>query len=120
MAIEALEAARNSICCAFGVLPSLFASNAEGPQTREAQRHLCGYVLAPICAIVAEEASRKLGVEVEIDVIRPTQSFDASGRARALLTVVEAMAKAKEAGLAPGDVAAATLLLNWGPGELAP
>jgi hypothetical protein len=87
---------------------------------REAQRHLAGWILQPIAALIAEEASAKFGVEVDIDVMRPLQAFDAGGRARALATTVEALAKAKGAGLAPGDLAGAMSLLNWGPGDTAP
>ena len=54
-----------------------------------------------------------------IDLLRPVQAFDAGGRARALTTIVEAMAKAKEAGLSPGDMNAALTLVNWGEGDKA-
>ena len=49
--------------------------------------------LQPIAVLLAEEATAKLGSEVAIDVMRPLQAFDAGGRARALATVVEAMAR---------------------------
>ncbi len=48
-----------------------------------------------------------------LDVITPLQAFDQGGTARALATVVEAMARAKEAGLAPGDFGAAMKLVDW-------
>ena len=67
--------------------------------------------------LLSEEASEKLGAEIMIDVMRPVQAFDAGGRARALSTIVEALAKAKEAGLAPGDMNAALTLVNWGQGD---
>ena len=115
MTRETLEAARNSICGVFGVLPALFASNAQGPLVREAQRHLAGWTLQPIAMLIAEEASAKLGSDVMIDVLRPVQAYDAGGRARALATIVQALSQAKEAGLAPGDLNAALTLVNWGP-----
>ncbi|MEO4043951.1 phage portal protein [Hoeflea sp. CAU 1731] len=113
MTAESLEAARGAICAAFGVLPAMFASNAQGPLVREAQRHLATWQLQPIAEILAEEASEKLGSVVKIDTVRPLQAFDAGGRARALSTIVEAMAKAKEAGLSPGDVGQALNLVDW-------
>jgi hypothetical protein len=119
MSVESLAAAREAIAGAFGVLPALFASNAQGPLVREAQRHLAGWTLQPIAALLAEEASEKLGATVEIDVGRPLQAFDAGGRARALATIVQALAQAKEAGLAPGDMNAALTLVNWGEGDKA-
>ena len=114
MTKESWTAARDSVAMAFGVLPCLFDSqNATGPAVREAQRHLASWALAPVAMLLAQEASNKLGATVEIDVMRPTQSFDAGGRARALATIVEAMARAKESGLAPGDVGAALRLVDW-------
>lgn len=111
MTRETLEAARNAICGAFGVLPALFASNAQGPLVREAQRHLAQWTLQPVAALLAEEASEKLGATVEIDTMRPLQAFDAGGRARALATIVQALAQAREAGVDPG---AALKLVDWG------
>lgn len=116
---ESLTSAREAICGAFGVLPALFSGNAQGPLVREAQRHLAGWTLQPIAMLIAEEATAKLGSEVMIDLLRPVQAFDAGGRARALTTIVEAMAKAKEAGLSPGDMNAALTLVNWGPDDKA-
>ena len=52
--------------------------------------------------------------------MRPLQAYDAGGRARALATIIVALARAKEAGVAPGDVAAAGAMVNWGPGDQAP
>jgi len=69
--------------------------------------------LQPVAALVAQEASEKLGQDVNIDVMRPLQAFDAGGRARALATIVEALARAKEAGLSPGDVGQALSLVDW-------
>ncbi|MGR3717834.1 MAG: hypothetical protein ACU0B1_13935 [Thermohalobaculum sp.] len=77
------------------------------------QRHLAQWTLQPVAALVAQEASEKLGQDVNIDVMRPLQAFDAGGRARALATIVEALARAKEAGLSPGDVGQALSLVDW-------
>jgi hypothetical protein len=113
MTRETLDAARDAICASFGVLPGLFNGATTGPLVREGQRHLGMWQLQPIAVLLAEEASEKLGITVEIDVVRPLQAFDAGGRARALSTIVEAMARAKEAGLSPGDVGAALRLVDW-------
>ena len=61
MAVETLEAARNAIANAFGVLPALLNPATTGPLVREAQRHLATWTLQPIAELVAEEASAKLG-----------------------------------------------------------
>ena len=116
---ESLNGAREAICGAFGVLPALFNINTTGPLVREAQRQLAGWTLQPIAMLLAEEATEKLGSDVMVDLLRPVQAFDAGGRARALTTIVEAMAKAKEAGLSPGDMNAALTLVNWGEGDKA-
>ena len=42
---------------------------------------------------MAQEASEKLGGGVTLDVMRPLQTFDSGGRARATGQIVEAMAK---------------------------
>lgn len=115
MTRETMAAARDSICGVFGVLPALFAGNAQGPLVREAQRHLAGWTLQPIAMLLAEEASAKLGNEIMIDVMRPVQAYDAGGRARAVATIIQGLVQAKEAGLAPGDLNAALTLVNWGP-----
>ena len=117
MTAETLEAARSSIYAAFGVLPGLFTVAAQGPLVREAQRHLAGWVLQPICELIAQEASAKLGGAVVIDVGRPLQAFDAGGRARALGALVEAMGRAKELGLSPDQFNAALVAVNWGGGD---
>lgn len=114
---ETLSAARDAVAGAFGVLPALFSGNAQGPLVREAQRHLAGWTLQPIAMLLAEEASNKLGSEVMVDVMRPVQAYDAGGRSRALATIVQALAQAKEAGLAPGDLNAALTMVNWGEGD---
>lgn len=113
MSLESLAAARDSICGAFGVLPGLFNAATTGPLVREAQRHLAQWTLQPIAELLAEEASEKLGSTVAIDVMTPTQSFDAGGSARALATIVQAYAQAKEAGLAPAVVDSALAKLDW-------
>jgi hypothetical protein len=110
MAAEALGAAREAILAAFGVLPTMVGSQAQGPAIREAQRHLCQWTLQPLAAIVAEEASAKLGGAVTIDLTRPLQAYDAGGRARALATLVQAAAQAKEAGIEIGPFAS---LVDW-------
>ena len=83
MAVETLEAARDAVARAFGVLPALFNPATTGPLVREAQRHLAGWTLQPIAALLAEEASAKLGAAVEIDVMRrfrPSTPAAARGR----------------------------------------
>lgn len=107
-----LDAARGAIMAAFGVLPALFDRTAQGPLVREAQRHLATWALQPLAMLMAEECSAKLGGPVRIDVMRPLQAYDAGGRARALSGYVEALAKAKEAGLTPGEVEAALKFVN--------
>lgn len=117
MPIQAWQAARGSIMSAFGVLPSLFVDAAQGPQTREAQRHLAQWVIQPMAMLLAEEASEKLGADIMIDVMRPIQAYDHGGRSRAFSTYIEAMARAKEAGLDPTDVQAALATVNWADGD---
>jgi phage portal protein BeeE len=113
MPVENLEASRNAICAVFGVLPSLFAAAAQGPQTRESQRHLVQYTLQPIAAQVAAEVSEKLGGEVAIDLMGPLQAFDAGSRSRAFATVVQALATAKEAGVDAGAISDALAKVDW-------
>jgi hypothetical protein len=108
-----LEAARSSIATVFGVLPTMLAVDAQGPAIREGQRHLAQWALQPIAELLAEEATAKLGGEVEIDVMRPTQAFDAGGAARALSGLVEAMATAKQADLPPEALSGAFARLDW-------
>lgn len=104
MSVETLAAARDAVSQAFGVLPALWSSQAQGPLVREAQRHLAQWTLSPIAALVAEEASRKLGAEVAIDAVTPLGAVDHGGRARAFGAIVAALAQAKEAGLSTTDV----------------
>ncbi len=110
MTKETLDAGRDAICGAFGVLPGLFYSATTGPMVREAQRHLAQWTLQPIAALIAEEASEKLGGHVDIDVMGPTQAFDAGGSARAFATLIQGLAMAKEAGV---DAQAALAMLDW-------
>lgn len=114
MALQSWQAARAGILNVYGVLPALLSENTTGPLVREAQRHLAGWTLQPMAQVMAEEATRKLGQPVEIDVMRPVQAFDVGGRARALATIIEGMAKAKEAGLSPAEFDFAAKLVNWG------
>jgi len=113
MPLEALQAARGAILNVFGVLPSLLCETTTGPLVREAQRHLAQWQLQPLAMLIAEEASAKLGSEVMIDLMRPVQAYDAGGRARAVGTLIEALARAKEAGLPAEQVQAALAVSNW-------
>ncbi len=113
MTAETLGAARSGILMAYGVLPSLVNPNATGNVVREGQRQLGVWTLQPIAELLAEEASEKLGGSVKIDVTRPLQAFDAGGRARALSAIVKTMAEAKEAGIAPADLASAMRMVDW-------
>ncbi|SEK12275.1 hypothetical protein MAA5396_05106 [Marinovum algicola] len=79
-----------------------------------AQRQLAIWTLQPIAALLAEEATAKLGAVVEIDTIRPLQAFDAGGRARALSAIIKTLAEAKEAGIPAGDVSGAMRMVDWG------
>jgi hypothetical protein len=63
--------------------------------------------------LLSEEASEELSAAVEIDVLTPLKAFDQGGSARAVATLVQAMAQAKEAGLDPSSVAAILLRLDW-------
>lgn len=112
-AVETLDAARGAILAAYGVLPALLSPATTGPMVREAQRHLGQWMLQPIAEIVAEEATQKLGVAVTVDVMTPTQAFDAGGSARAVAGIVQALAQAKDAGLSPAQVQAAFSALDW-------
>ncbi len=119
MPSQLLDDSRNAVMNCFGVLPSLLNHNATGPLVREAQRHLAGWTLQPIAALIAEEASNKLGGEVSIDTLRPVQAYDVGGRARALNAMVEALAKAKETGLTGDELNTVLTLVNFGEGDRA-
>ena len=111
--VEALGAARNSICNVFGVLPAMLNPATTGPLVREGQRHLATWMLQPIAALMAEEASAKLGQEVALDVLRPVQAWDAGGRARAFSGLVQGLALAKAEGIDPEQ---ALRLVDWQEG----
>ncbi len=117
MTAETLNAARNSVAMAFGVLPGLLNPSTTGPMVREAQRHLAGWVLEPIGQVLADEASAKLGTRITIDLGRPLQAFDAGGRARALGALIEAIGRGKELGLSPDEMSQALSAVNWGGGS---
>ena len=117
MATETLTEARAAIAHAFGLLPAALDPKAAGPLIREAQRHLAQWTLQPIAALMAEEATDKLGAPVTLDVMEPLQSYDAGARARAFSGVVQAMAQAREAGLSDEAVAAAAKFAGTPGGE---
>jgi phage portal protein BeeE len=114
MTKETLDASRDGILAAFGVLPGLFNAATTGPMVRESQRHLAQWTLQPIAKLIADECTDKLGTEVTIDTQRPLHAFDAGGRARAMLAVAQAMAMAKAGDIAPADLQAALALVDWG------
>jgi hypothetical protein len=107
---KTLDQARDQINAAYGILPGLNNKATTGPMVREAQRHLAQWTLQPMAEQMAEEATDKLGSAVTLDVMRPLQAFDAGGRARAAVGIVQALAAAKEAGV---DPALAFKLVDW-------
>lgn len=113
LADRLLIEAKGAIYGAFGVLPGLFVANAQGPLVREAQRHLAQLVLQPVALLMAEELTAKLGVTVQIDVVRPMQAYDMGGKARALATMVQALAQAKEAGIEGATLQDALSFIDW-------
>ncbi|WP_010140297.1 phage portal protein [Oceanicola sp. S124] len=113
MTSETLRDARAGILMAYGVLPALLNQAATGPVVREAQRQLAIWTLQPIAELLADEAREKLGADVQIDLMRPLQAFDAGGRARALSTIVKTMAEAKTAGIPSEDVSSAMRMVDW-------
>lgn len=113
MPAELLDAARGAIFAAYGVLPAMFSQAAQGPLVREAQRHLAQIVMQPIAMLLAEEATEKLGGAVKVDVVRPMQAFDAGGKARALATMIGALAQAKEAGIEGATLNDALSFIDW-------
>ncbi|WP_420343521.1 hypothetical protein [Paenirhodobacter sp.] len=117
MPVEMLQASRAAVMAAYGVLPAIFADNAQGPLVREAQRHLAQWTLQPLAMLLSEEATAKLGAEVMIDVMRPLQAFDSGLRARSFYALVDAMARAKEGGLSEDQIGQALTLVNWGPND---
>lgn len=113
MAAELLRDAKGAIFSAFGVLPGLQNPTTTGPLVREAQRHLAQLVVQPMAMLMAEEATSKLGAPVLLDVVRPAQAFDAGGKARALGTMVDALARAKEAGIEGATLQDALAFIDW-------
>lgn len=113
LADKMLTEAKGAILGAYGVLPGLMNEATTGPMVREAQRHLAQLVLQPIAGLMAEEATRKLGGAVAIDVVRPMQAFDHGGKARALATMVQAMAQAKEAGIDGAAMKDPLQFIDW-------
>lgn len=113
MTAESLAAARDAVLGAFGVLPGLFNSATTGPMVREAQRHLAQWTLQPIATLLAEEATAKLGSTVTIDLMRPLQAYDSGGRARAMLSVVQALAMAKQGEVSQADLDTALKLVDF-------
>lgn len=108
-----LTDARGAIYATFGILPGLQNPSTTGPMVREAQRHLAQLVLQPMAQVIAEEATQKLGDKVTIDMVRPMQAFDAGGKARALATMLGALAQAKEAGIEGATLQDALAFIDW-------
>jgi hypothetical protein len=113
LAGELLREAKGAIYSTFGVLPGLQNCLTTGPMVREAQRHLAQLILQPIAQQMAEEASEKLGSRVLIDVVRPMQAYDAGGKARALATMIAALAQAREAGIEGATLQDALSFIDW-------
>ena len=105
--------AKGAVFSTFGILPGLQNPATTGPMVREAQRHLAQLVLQPMAGLMAEEATAKLGAAVTIDVVRPMQAFDAGGKARALATMIEALARAREAGIDGATLQDALSFIDW-------
>lgn len=113
LADRILSEAKGAVYSAFGVLPGLQNPATTGPMVREAQRHLAQLILQPMAMLIAEEATEKLGARVTLDVVRPMQAFDAGGKARALGTLVQAMAEAKAAGIEGATLQDALSFIDW-------
>jgi phage portal protein BeeE len=105
--------ARSSILASYGVLPAMLDRQTTGPLVRESQRHLFQFTLQPIAALVAEEATAKLGDDVSIDVVGPAHAYDSGARSRGFATIVEGLAAAKAAGLDAREVAAAMAVFGF-------
>jgi phage portal protein BeeE len=114
MTTENLEAARSSLCHAYGVLPSMLDPKAAGNGVREAQRHLAQWTLEPIARRIAEEATAKLEESVTMDVLRPLQAYDAGQRARAMKGTLEGLTLAKQAGMSDEQVSAVLKFAGMG------
>jgi hypothetical protein len=63
----------------------------------------------------AQEASDKLGVKVDLDLVSPLQAFDQGGRARAFATMIEGLGNAKATGLTPEAIKAALAFIDEAP-----
>ena len=113
LADKLLTEAKGEVYSVFGILPGLMNESTTGPLVREAQRHLAQLVLQPVANLMAEEAGEKLGATVAIDVVRPMQAYDHGGKARAVATMLQAMATAKEAGLDAATVKDALQFIDW-------
>ena len=113
LAGELLRDAKGAVFSVFGVLPGLQNAATTGPLVREAQRHLAQLILQPIAGLMAEEATEKFGQAVNIDVVRPMQAFDHGGKARALATMLQALAQAKEAGIEGATLQDALTFIDW-------
>lgn len=113
LADKVMNDAKAAIFTAFGILPGLQNPATTGPMVREAQRHLAQLILQPIAGMMAEEASDKLGGKITLDVVRPMQAFDAGGKARALATMLQALAQAKEAGIDGATLQDALAFIDW-------
>ena len=113
LADKLLVDAKDAVYGAFGILPGLMNRSTTGTTVREAQRHLAQIVLQPVANLMAEEATEKLGATVKIDCVRPAQAFDQGGKARALATMVKALAEAKAAGIDAGDLQDALTFIDW-------
>lgn len=107
MAVESLKTARDAVLHVYGVLPALLNEQSAGPVIREAQRHLATWTLQPIAKLVAREVRVKTGESVRLDVPAGLHAFDVGGAARAMSTIIDALAAAKAAGIAPEQVESA-------------
>ena len=113
LADKLLTEAKGEVYSLFDILPGLTNPATTAALVREAGRHLAQLVLQPVANLMAEEATEKLGAAVAIDVVRPMQAYDHGGKARAVSTMLQAMATAKEAGLDPATVKDALQFIDW-------
>jgi hypothetical protein len=74
-------------------------------------------MLQPIAEVIAQEASEKFGVKVDLDLVSPLQAFVQGGRARAFSTMIEGLASAKAAGLSADTIKMALAFTDEGTGE---
>lgn len=113
LADKLLADAKDAVYGTFGILPGLMNRASTGPMVREAHRHLAQIVLQPVANLMAEEATIKLGATVTIDCVRPAQAFDHGGKARALATMIKALAEAKAAGIEDAALKDALQFIDW-------